>query len=205
MGGANKSTFLRRVGLTKAEFDELLSGEKLLDEVRFYKLLECCRDFDYSGLMGQRPEWFIETPNWELVGLVEHTITLRKMSGGEIAGIQGIIKTPVAIIDDPDIYIEEGDCLTRILKEGQEECLYVEGVISNKYQTGVPAYILTVRRCNQIMGNKKGNITVTGNNNNITQGNNSGININASDDTIEEIFSGFLKFVKGVVSRMFGC
>ena len=176
--GVNRASFLSRVGISSAELESLLSGDMLLDEPRFYKLLEACREYDYSGARDKH-DCFVETPNWELVGLVEGTITLGKASGDKFSGIQGIVKVPTVIIDDSELYIEEGDILSRKYGGGAEERLTVERVESYRYQTGKPAYVLTVRR-GKVMPSKKievhntnffgGTSVVQGDNSNATIG-----------------------------------
>ena len=205
-GSANKSTFLRRVGLTEAEFDELLSGEKLLDEVRFYKLLECCRDFDYSGQRGQRPEWFIETPNWELVGLVERTITLKKDSGEKISGLQGIVKVPTVILDEPEVYIEEGDVLSRKFSADRDEVLYVESVIDRRQESRKPAYVLTVRRGKPKMKEEKTYNTnfLLGKNNSVAQGDDATVTMNETVQEASESSFSLLEIIADTILRKLG-
>lgn len=153
-GSANRESFIRRVGLTDTELENLLSGEMLLDEPRFYKLLKVCCEYDYSGTRDKYPDWYIETPDWELIGFVERTLTLERLSGEEISGIQGIVKNNTVIIDDPEMKIEEGDTLLHEYGAGSVERLTIDEVNSYRYQTGKSAYVLKVRRCNAVKGEK---------------------------------------------------
>lgn len=178
--GENTSNFLRKIGLSDADFDQLLLGEMLLDEPRFYRLLEYCREYDYSGARGQYPDWFIETPNWELVGMVGRSLSLRKLSGEEVHGIQGIVKAHTVIVDDEKLLIEEGDTLIRSLDGGLKENLYVCGVECNRYQERLPAYVIEVRRCSFEMVEQEKHSSVNNyigdnSNVNVVTGNNSSI------------------------------
>lgn len=181
-GLINSASFLGRIGLTDTEFENLLLGDMLLDEPRFYKLLEICRDYDYSGMRGKYPDWFIETPNWELVGLVKGTLTLENADGARLSDIQGIVKGDTVILDDPELIIEEGDILLHKYGEESVERLTVDRVDSYRYETRKPAYVLTVRRCNAVKEEK----TVHNNVNIYGIGNSTIVHGDLSSKTIEK-------------------
>lgn len=177
-GRANRASFLRRTGLTESEFENLLSGDKLLDEPRFYKLLEVCRDCDYSAMRVKYPDWYIETPNWKLIGLVERTLTLEKADGTRVSDIQGIVKSDTVIIDDPELSIEEGDVILHRYGIERVERLTVSRSDSFRDQTDKPAYVLAVRRLGAVKEKELHNsysYNVSGNNNTVVQGNSSKI------------------------------
>lgn len=195
-GSLNRASFLRRTGLTEAEFERLLSGDILLDEPRFYKLLQLCREYDYSAMSGKCPDWYIETPNWKLIGLVERTLTLEKTDGTRVSEIQGIVKSGTVIIDDPELIIEEGDVLLHRYETGKVERLTVSRSDSFRNQTDKPAYVLTVRRISAAMKEKEQhniiNISnISGENNNVVQGNSSPtVTVNQPEDsTLKKVLS----------------
>ena len=203
-GRINLENWMRTVGITDSELDKLLNGEMLLDELRFYKFLNRCCEYDYSSQRGRLPDWFIAIPNWELVGLVERTITLEKVSGKNIAGLQGIIKVPVAIIDDPEVYIEEGDKLKHRFNESTDEYLYIEEVVCNRHQINKPAYVLTVRMGNKVADkadkvevhntNILGGISVVqGDKSNATVGKTSELSLKTIITIVMKFFSGLFK------------
>ncbi len=203
-GCANRASFLRRTGLTESEFENLLSGDKLLDEPRFYKLLEVCRDCDYTAMRGKCPDWYIETPNWKLIGLVERTLTLEKTDGTSVSDIQGIVKSDTVIIDDPELSIEEGDVILHRYGLERVERLTVSRSDSFRNQTDKPAYVLTVRRISAAMKEKEQHniINISGENNNVNnvvQGNSSPtVTVNQPEDSI-------LKKVLSILSSILSC
>lgn len=206
-GRANRASFLRSVGLTDTELENLLSGEMLLDEPRFYKLLKVCCEYDYSGMRDKYPDWYIETPDWELIGFVERTLTLERLSGEEISGIQGIVKNNTVIIDDPELSIEEGDTLLHEYGAGSVEHLTIDEVNSYRYQTGKPAYVLKVRRCNAVKEEKiqHNNVNIYGIGNNAVVQSDSSITTEKSVD-IEAIINLVIALVKTPftwIKRMF--
>lgn len=209
-GSLNRASFLRRTGLTEAEFERLLSGDILLDEPRFYKLLQLCREYDYSAMSGKYPDWYIEPPNWKLIGLVERTLTLEKTDGTRVSDIQGIVKNNTVIINDPEIQIDEGDILLHEYGYDGYECverLTIDEVNSYRYRTGKPAYVLKVRRCNAVKEEKTlhNNVNIYGIGNNAVVQSDSLITTEKSVD-IEAIINFGIALVKTPftwIKRMF--